>query len=182
MVAVIPVKSLAQAKSRLGTVLDADVRHDLALTLLARTIAACREAGLEPCVVSPDPIVHAAARAQGAATLDDGGAGLTGAVALALAAHAHVREIVVVAADLPEITAQALLELLAAADPLALVAAEDGTTNAVAARPPGAFTPSYGPGSAARHGGAHVRIAALERDLDTPDDLWRALDDGVACR
>lgn len=175
MVAVIPLKALERAKSRLGEVLDADARHDLALTMLARTVEACRQAGLDPCVVSPDPAVHASAALLGARSLDDGGADLTEAVTLALAHHADAAVVVVVAADLPEITSEALVELLEAARPLALVAAADGTTNAVAARPPATFTPSYGPGSAARHGGVHVRIAALERDLDTTADLQRVL-------
>lgn len=175
MVAVIPLKALDRAKSRLGEVLDADARHDLALTMLARTVDACRGAGLDPWVVSPDPAVHASAEVLGARSLDDGGVDLTAAVALALAHHATAAIIVVVAADLPEITAEALLELIAQARPLALVAAADGTTNAIAACPPAVFTPSYGPGSAARHGGLHVRIAELERDLDTPADLRRVL-------
>ena len=175
MVAVIPLKALERAKSRLGEVLDADARHDLALTMLARTVEACRGAGLDPCVVSPDPAVHAAAALLGARSLDDGGVDLTEAVRLGLAQHAGADVVVVVAADLPEVTAEALVSLVAEARPLALVAAADGTTNAVAARPPAAFTPSYGPGSAARHGGTHVRIAALERDLDTPADLQRVL-------
>jgi 2-phospho-L-lactate guanylyltransferase (CobY/MobA/RfbA family) len=67
-------------------------------------------------------------------------------------------------------------ELLALARPLAVAPAADGTTNAVAARPPSALRPSYGPGSAARHGGLHVDLPRLAQDLDTPDDLasWRA--------
>jgi len=64
---------------------------------------------------------------------------------------------------------------VANARPLALVAAPDGTTNAIAACPPTAFTPSYGPGSAARHGGTQLRLAGIERDIDTPRDLGLAL-------
>jgi len=69
-------------------------------------------------------------------------------------------------------------ELIAHAQPLALVAAADGTTNAIAASPPAAFRPSYGPGSAARHGGMRLRLVGIERDVDTPDDLGLAL---LAC-
>ena len=75
------------------------------------------------------------------------------------------------AADLPHVTADDVRELIAHARPLALVAAADGTTNAIAACPPSAFRPSYGPGSAARHGGTRVRLAGIERDIDTPSDL-----------
>ena len=85
---------------------------------------------------------------------------------------------VVLAADLPHVTAADVRELIAHAQPLALVAAADGTTNAIAASPPAAFRPSYGPGSAARHGGTRLRLVGIERDIDTPDDLGLAL---LAC-
>ena len=77
----------------------------------------------------------------------------------------------VLAADLPHVTADDVRELIAHARPLALVAAADGTTNAIAASPPTAFRPSYGPGSAARHGGTRLHLVGIERDLDTPGDL-----------
>ena len=175
MVAVVPLKALDIAKSRLGVVLDADARHDLALSMLARAVTACRDAGLDVCVVSPDETVHEAAVALGVRFLDDGGADLTGAVELALRAHHNAAVIVVLAADLPFVTTADVCALLDAAQPLAIAPAPDGTTNAVAARPPSAFTPSYGAGSAARHGGVHVLRPGLARDLDTPADLERAL-------
>ena len=97
------------------------------------------------------------------------------ASSLALERHAAARGVVVLAADLPHVTADDVRELIAHARPLALVAAADGTTNAIAASPPTAFRPSYGPGSAARHGGTRLRLVGIERDVDTPGDL------GLAC-
>jgi 2-phospho-L-lactate/phosphoenolpyruvate guanylyltransferase len=173
--ALVPVKALPRAKSRLADVLDGDARADLMLFLMRRVVGACLEAGLEVCVVSPDPEVHAAARALGAGTLDDGGRDLTGSVELGLARHAGASGIAVLASDLPDITAADVRALIAHASPLAIVAAADGTTNAVAACPPTAFRPSYGPGSAARHGGTRLRLAGLERDIDDPSDLERSL-------
>ena len=81
------------------------------------------------------------------------GRDLSASVGLALERHADAVGVVVLAADLPNVTADDVRELIAHARPLALVAAADGTTNAIAASPPTAFRPSYGPGSAARHGG-----------------------------
>ena len=170
-----PVKALPRGKSRLADVLDGDARAELMLSLMRRVIRACLEAGLEVCVVSPDAAVHAAARVLGASALDDGGRDLTGSVEFALAHHAGAAGIAVVASDLPDITAADVAELLAHARPLAIVAAADGTTNAIAACPPTSFTPSYGPGSAARHGGARVRIVGIERDIDLPSDLEPSL-------
>jgi 2-phospho-L-lactate guanylyltransferase len=174
-VAVIPVKALDHAKSRLAGALSPDERRELALSLLARVVGACQEAGLEVCVVSPDPRAREAAGALGASALDDGGSDLSGAVRLGLAVHAGAEAVVAIAADLPLVTADDVRELLELARPLAVAAATDGTTNAVAARPPSALVPSYGPGSAARHGGLIVRRPRLEKDIDTPADLaeWR---------
>ena len=69
------------------------------------------------------------------------------------------------------VTATRVKLMLAAADPLAIAPSPDGRTNAIAARPPSAFVPSYGDGSAARHGGTPVVRPGLARDLDTPADL-----------
>ncbi len=178
--ALVPVKALPRGKSRLAEVLDVDARADLVLFLMRRVVEACLEAGLEVCVVSPDADVHAAARALGAGVLDDGGRDLSASVALALEQHATAAGVVVLAGDLPNVTADDVRELMAHARPLALVAAADGTTNAIAACPPSAFRPSYGPGSAERHGGTRVRVAGIERDIDTPGDLGLAFP--AACR
>jgi 2-phospho-L-lactate guanylyltransferase len=69
----------------------------------------------------------------------------------------------------------------------AFVADSAGTgTTLLAAASPAALSPSYGPGSRARHldGGA-VELTgppALRRDVDTPDDLRDALRLGVGTR
>ena len=76
-VAVIPLKGLDHAKSRLNEVLSRDDRADLALRLLAGVVAACQEAGLLVCVVSPDPLARAEAVRLGAEALDDGGLDLS---------------------------------------------------------------------------------------------------------
>ena len=88
-----------------------------------------------------------------------------------LAAYPDAATIVVIAADLPYVETSDIEALLAAATPLAIAPSPDGRTNAIAARPPSAFTPSYGEGSAARHGGTPVVRPGLARDLDTPADL-----------
>jgi 2-phospho-L-lactate/phosphoenolpyruvate guanylyltransferase len=175
-VAVIPLKGLDHAKSRLGAVLSRVERAELALRLLAGVVGACNDAGLPVCVISPDHKARSEAIRLGAETLDDGGVDLTGAVTLGLERYAAAEAVVAIAADLPYVTADDVRELLELARPLAVAAAPDGTTNAAAARPPSALRPSYGPGSAARHGGLQVHLPRLERDLDTPADLasWRA--------
>lgn len=83
--------------------------------------------------------------------------------------------ITIVNSDLPCVT-RAELEQLAAAAP-ALVAADDGTTNALALRDAADFEPLYGAGSAARFerrlGAARLDLSGLGDDVDTWDDLER---------
>jgi 2-phospho-L-lactate guanylyltransferase len=171
MIALVPLKSLDDAKSRLGGVLDGAARHDLALRMLTRVVHACQDTGLDVAIVSSDPMAYIAARELRATVVDDGGEDLTGSVRRGLAAYPDAEAVVVIAADLPYVLAEDIAALLAAADPVAVAPSPDGRTNAIAARPPGAFTPSYGPGSAARHGGCMVVRDGLARDLDTPADL-----------
>ena len=77
--------------------------------------------------------------------------------------------------DLPCVT-PAELEQLAAAAP-ALVAADDGTTNALALTDAADFEPLYGPGSAARFelhlAAMRLDLPGLRNDVDTWDDLER---------
>jgi 2-phospho-L-lactate guanylyltransferase (CobY/MobA/RfbA family) len=60
IVAIVPVGSIDGAKSRLGEVLDAEERHDLALSLAERTIrATVTTPGIdETLVVTPDDEVR----------------------------------------------------------------------------------------------------------------------------
>jgi 2-phospho-L-lactate guanylyltransferase (CobY/MobA/RfbA family) len=92
--------------------------------------------------------------------------------------------VLVVNADLPCARPRDLLALLGALPEqgLALVAAEDGTTNALALASPHLFAPLYGPGSAARFLARAERlevpaavaiIPSLAEDVDTIVDLER---------
>ena len=62
----------------------------------------------------------------------------------------------------------------------AIVAAADGTTNALALRDAADFEPLYGPGSAARFreqlAAVELDLAGLRDDVDTWDDLERVRD------
>ena len=71
------------------------------------------------------------------------------------------------------------LEQLTAAAP-AIVAADDGTTNALALRDARDFEPLYGAGSASRFeerlGARRLDLPGLRDDVDTWDDLERVRD------
>jgi 2-phospho-L-lactate/phosphoenolpyruvate guanylyltransferase len=120
--------------------------------------------------------VVAAATAVGDVVVANGDGGQGAAVAEALA---RLQGPVIIAnADLPCATADDLRALADAtpADGSAIVAARDGTTNAVSVARPDLFAPVYGPGSADRfaaRGAVRVSIVNLEDDVDTVDDLQR---------
>lgn len=101
------------------------------------------------------------------------GGGQGAALAAALVQRAGA--VTIVNADLPCATADELAALSVAAP--ALVAASDGTTNALALRDASDFVPLYGPGSARRFeralGARRLELDGLANDVDTWDDLER---------
>lgn len=201
LVAIIPVRGLERAKTRLGEALDAEERRALVERLLRRTIrAAIMTPGIRAvAVVSPDPEALAVAADSGAVTLPQGGGGLNEGLAdgRAWARELGATALLVVPADLPAIgPAQLELVLVAARDRLAtsdagvdraalvvLVSDRAGEgTNLLLLSPPGVVPFHFGPGSRAAHADAAARADAaylelsgpLRLDLDTPDDLLAA--------
>jgi 2-phospho-L-lactate guanylyltransferase (CobY/MobA/RfbA family) len=79
--------------------------------------------------------------------------------------------VAIVNADVPCVTPYELQELLAATP--ALVAARDGTTNALALEDARGFEPLYGPDSAASFGLKQLDLPGLREDVDTWEDLMR---------
>lgn len=189
-VAVVPVKALHGAKSRLAVVLGPDERAALTLRTLRTVLDALDAPGIAArLVVSPDPVVLAAAREVGAVTLgqrpDGGGDGLNWALDEARAAAVGADALLVVLGDLPllERADTAAILALAGATPGVVLAPDrrETGTNAMLLRPPGALPFAFGAGSLARHRAlaaarglplAHYRAPGTALDLDTPDDLY----------
>jgi 2-phospho-L-lactate guanylyltransferase len=171
---VVPFRG-SDPKQRLAV--DDSARHALADAMLADVIAA-GVAVADVIVVAPAAThVPSAARhvvdprrGQGAAVE----AGLAAATAAGLPGP-----YLVVNADLPCADPRDLLALAGAVsgEDLALVAASDGTTNALAFADASLFEPLYGPGSAERFAalGPSTLLDApnLVDDVDTLDDLAR---------
>lgn len=111
--------------------------------------------------------------AAGAAVVVEGPGGQGAALAAALAELDG--PVTIVNSDVPCVTPSELEQLTAAAP--ALVAAADGTTNALALQDARDFEPLYGEGSARRFGqrlGARsLDLPGLRDDVDTWDDLER---------
>ncbi|MDQ4127780.1 MAG: 2-phospho-L-lactate guanylyltransferase [Actinomycetota bacterium] len=187
--AVVPVKALAETKSRLVPVLNPGARAGLTLYMMGRVVRALREAGVgDICIVSPDPVVLDEAKGRGAAPLPQRSLGLNPALeegrARALAGGASA--LLVLPADLPLLDKDdvgAVLE--AAGEGPGVVLSPDGArsgTNALLVRPPDAMPFLFGPESfeahlgAARARGLEVRVCErshLAFDLDTAGDLRR---------
>src|SRR5437868_5849873 len=166
----------AAGMTRLATA--SRTRQEVSLAMLGDVLAAALAVGAT-LVVTGDDAGAALAQELGAAVVDDPGAGQGAAVAAALA-RAGAGTTLVVNADLPCATADDL-EALADAIPahgLALVEADDGTTNALGLSAPFLFSPVYGPGSAGRFralaaGSVAVALPNLVDDVDTLADLER---------
>jgi 2-phospho-L-lactate/phosphoenolpyruvate guanylyltransferase len=193
---VVPVKVLAQAKSRL-TGLSAADRAGLALAMAMDTVAAAAAAPAvrTVIVISDDPGVRAGMADLGAVLLaDEPGAGLNAALTFG-AAYARdlgrERGVAGLAGDLPALRPgelEAALDAVPAAG-RAFVPDADGTgTTLYAAAPGSAFEPLFGPRSRARHraaGAAELDLPGLDglrRDVDTAEDLRLAAAIGVGPR
>jgi 2-phospho-L-lactate guanylyltransferase len=192
LVAIVPLRSLESAKSRLGEPLDAEERQALVAGLLDRTIRAASGVGAieSVVVVSPDPAVLKAATAAGATPVRQADDGLNEGLRIAArwAVTDGATALIVLAGDLPAVSTVAIETVIAAAAAarhpgralVALVADRHGRgTNVLLVSPPDAVPFRFGPESRAAHL-AEARSAdavtveidgPLALDLDLPEDL-----------
>jgi 2-phospho-L-lactate guanylyltransferase len=193
---VVPVKVLAQAKSRLTGLAD-DSRSKFALAMAADTIAAAAEANNvgDVLVVTDDPEIGDMAAALGAVVLaDTPQAGLNEALAHG-AGYSEQRwpdrGRAGLAGDLPALRPGELTAALdaAASVGVAFVPDAEGTgTTLYAAAPAVPFSPQFGPASRDSHlagGAVELRMgerAGLRQDVDTIDDLRAAARIGLGPR
>ncbi len=171
---VVPVKRLAEAKSRLAPVLADEERLALAWSLLRHVLTVVQEAqerlGARGAVISSDPGALAAARDLGLATIVEVAiaeqlagspeASLNAALQQAArwASRQNASALLILPADLPLVTLADVKALWQASQQLyaarALVIAPDGHetgTNALLVRPPAALSFEFGPDSFRLH-------------------------------
>lgn len=181
--AVIPLKALARGKSRLAGALADGAREQLIRTMLEQVVAAVAEApGIaQVSVLTPDPAVVP----RGAGHLAESGEGLNAALACAADAlrRGPAGVMLIVAADLPFLTAEDIGALVEATHSGALVAAPDwrhAGTNALALPLSRSVSLRFGPGSLAAHEAAAraaelpwsvVHRTGLAFDVDEPAQL-----------
>ena len=188
LAAIIPVGTLAGAKTRLGETLDAEERQDLVVRLLTRTVAAALAVAqlADVLVVSPDREVLRCAAELGARTLRQRSRGLNAGLREARddVVAGGATALLVLPIDLPFVSAEAIgpvIDALADLPHPAVVLVPDRHgigTNALALRPPAAIDFAFGRSSRAAHEAAAEAAGASYRevdgpltvDLDTPDD------------
>lgn len=187
--AIVPVKPLNRAKSRLAPVLTAEQRESLSLQMLETTLRTLKEVrGIKGVlVISRDSAALAFARKLDVYTVSESGAPeLNNALTRAtqVVSTWHARGVLVLASDIPLMRVEDIEGMLALAthEPAVVIAPnrrEDGT-NALLVRPPGLIPYRFGEHSLEKHRaeakaiGAPVhtyRSPTLSLDVDTPPDL-----------
>jgi 2-phospho-L-lactate guanylyltransferase len=188
--AIVPIKSLANAKQRLANALAGGTRRSLVQAMFSDVLGALRRTeGVDAiAVVTDDVVADSLARADGVMVLPDGReAGQSEATKIGIdyARDHDFDRVLLVPGDTPLLDPLELEDLLmrCSRDEIAAAVIPDrhGTgTNALVITPPGSFEPSFGPGSLERHvsqareaGIVHrvEHVASLALDVDTPDDL-----------
>ncbi len=185
-VAIVPVKGLGLAKSRLGGLLTAEERSLLVLDMLAHVLDALRESGAvdEVAVVSPSP--EELPLPEGIHAVKQRRRGLNPALeqGRAWAMSREADAVLVAFADLPALKASDIARIVGLGEPAhTVVLAPDrhGTgTNLMLAHPAEIARFAFGRGSFAAHtqlaAGAGARVEVYRSlgtglDIDTPDDL-----------
>ncbi len=187
--AIVPVKPLRTAKSRLSAVLTKDEREILSQQMLINTLDLLREVKEieRTLVVSRDTKALSIARKHGARTVTENGAPeLNNALARAtvVAQQYDISGVLVIPADLPLMRVDDVEKLIGrATDPPVVVIAPDRHgrgTNALLSSPPGLIEYDFGTDSFERHvaraKAAGVRLVVCEipsigLDVDLPEDL-----------
>ncbi len=187
--AIIPVKPLNRAKTRLSGVLQPEQRQQLAEMMFRHVLQVVRDVPqiIGTLVISRDTKALAIARDYKARTVQESGAPeLNAALTRATQVVAGWRgeAVLVLPADLPLVTGEDISRIaLLGSDPFSVVLStdqnEDGT-NALLMRPPGLMSYAFGPGSFRRHiqlareAGIEPKVYRSDRlalDIDLPVDL-----------
>ena len=186
--AILPIKTLDDAKTRLAEELDPRPRRALVEAMFSDVLVALRRAKRvdQVLVVSRDHNAQRIAGGYGAMVADDEDTGHNDAAlrGIGRAVDLGYERVLLVPGDTPLLDPVELDGLIARpveAPYVLIVPDRHGTgTNALLLQPPDAMKPSFGPGSHDRHQrhaaaegvAAHtVEVPSLALDLDTPEDL-----------
>ena len=186
-IAIVPVKSLSEAKRRLANHLDPEERRALVLAMLDDVLTALGKSRLfsETHVISPDLSLERTARNHRVGFIRQKGAGLNAAIrqAMRYLARSNVSSVTTVLADLPLAKPSDFTELVRISDQsprVVLAPSLKGGTNVMLRSPPNLIKTSYGRWSYAKHlragQGKNVPVYSVSNprlsfDVDTIEDL-----------
>lgn len=186
--AIIPVKPLKHAKSRLSKVLTTDQRYQLAEAMFRHVldVVSTAQQVTGVVVISRDTKALSIARDMGAKTIQEGAVSdLNPALLRATAVVKSWRAdaVLILPADLPFINVDDIRGLIQLSKENSIVLSTDDEgdgTNALLVRPPGLIEYEYGKGSFQKHIENAHRVGAdiasyyserLSLDIDYPEDL-----------
>lgn len=179
----VPVNLLERAKGRLSTLLTPAQRRYLATITLRTVVEAANSAAAKVTILTADPAIATLRLEAEIADESPDVQGLNAQITHWVAKNAGLPELLILHADLPLATAEAIQALCRVVLPSPYVVgvkSPDGGTNAMLLRPPAGLALAYGPGSFGlhRHAAASARYAfcehvspSLRLDLDTPGDV-----------
>lgn len=179
----IPVKRFHLSKMRLAGALPSDSRRRLGLAMLADVLRAT-EKWERRYIVTADLDAEAVGLAFGCSLVADPGEELNAAIEAGTRAATRdgAARLLVLPADVPQVSADDLTRIFSALEPVALARSWDGGTNALLRNPPAAIAPKFGPASADAHAAAAaanglacatVDAPSLYYDIDRFEDLQR---------
>jgi 2-phospho-L-lactate/phosphoenolpyruvate guanylyltransferase len=182
-IALVPLRSPGAGKTRLATVLDPDQRAVLAGAMLGDVVFALEGSGVDEVVVAAGGAAAvAAAAAIGLRVVVDapGRQGLNHVLADATRILGADHDVLVVAADLPRLTADDVDAVLARDHQVVVAPTNAGGTGGLLRRPGGRIGTRFGPASATRHRelalASGARVSTVERDGFQHDvDTWTDL-------
>ena len=190
--ALVPMKSLTEAKHRLSGMFNSSERRDLSLAMLSDVLTTLNQIShlASTAVITHDPLVLNLATSWNTRVLKESKTGVNAAIteAAKILSLESCATMLVVPGDVPLATPEEFSALLEAQKPDATITiATDykGTgTNALACSPPTVIAPCFGQRSLVRHQEAArnagtaatvLRLPGLALDIDTPDDVARLL-------
>jgi len=185
--AIIPVKKLDEAKSRLSSLLPDSERREFCLKMLEDVLATVKTTRCtrRTVVVSPDPMVLQTAERFDAFPLMESQLGLNQAVSEAInwCVQNGAESTLILPADIPSVTPRDLNRIFSLGKDVAMVISpsrsEDGT-NALLLTPPNALPTFYGKQSFPRYikeaskraiSFRTIKLPGIALDIDTIEDL-----------
>lgn len=195
---VIPVKSLAESKTRLSEILSLEDRQRLVLVMLEDVLTSLRKSNLidQIFVITPDRrVMDCAASFSVKTMIDKADHGINESIAMVTEQELKSRRaspLLALPVDLPLVRPDTIDGIIGKAGnlatPLVVISpSRSGGTNALLRNPPNVIPTRYGANSF----DAHVEEAALRKiplivhrsedleiDLDTPSDLCRIMERG----